>query len=250
MTKLVFLGTATNVPDATHENTHMVLVGEDRMVLIDGPANPYSRLMHAKLDVNRLTDIIVTHFHPDHAAGIPLMLMAYGLSGRTAPMRLIANHHCMENLQYFLEAFSWKMWHDFPVELVTIPEEEMATLVEVPEFTVYSSPVKHFVPAIGLRVEFPRTGKVLAYSGDTAPTPSLFGLAKGADVLIHEAAGASSGHSSAAQAGELATKAAVKQLYLIHYPVGDFDYQTLVEEAGRKFDGPVIMVEDFDVLEF
>ena len=43
MPKLVFLGTATNIPDETHENSHFAIVGKDRMVLIDGPGNPYSR---------------------------------------------------------------------------------------------------------------------------------------------------------------------------------------------------------------
>ncbi|MCB2180169.1 MBL fold metallo-hydrolase [bacterium] len=250
MTKLVILGTSTNCPDADHENTHMVLVGESRMVLIDGPANPYTRLMHAELDVNRLTDIIVTHFHPDHAAGIPLLLMAFGLSGRTEPMRIFANQHCMENLHHLLEAFSWDRWHDFPVELITIPEEEMVVLIDAPEFRIFSSPVKHFIPAVGMRVEFPQTGKVLAYSGDTAPTPPLVGLAENADVLIHEAAGASIGHSSAKQAGELAAQCNVQALYLIHYPVGDFDYHSLVQEAATEYDGLIVIAEDFDVLEF
>jgi len=250
MTKLVILGTSTNVPDATHENTHMVLVGEKRMVLIDGPANPYTRLMHANLDVNRLTDVIVTHFHPDHAAGIPLMMMAYGLSGRKEPLRIFANGHCMNCLVNFLEAFSWKEWHDFPVELVTIPEEELVPLIDSPEFCIYSSPVNHFIPAVGLRVEFPQSGKVLAYSGDTAPTSSLIGLAQDADVLLHEAAGASVGHSSAEQAGVLAAKTEVGQLNLIHYPVGDFDYQVLVREAKKAYSGPVVMAEDFDELTF
>lgn len=250
MTKLVILGSSTNIPDATHENTHMVLVGENRMVLIDGPANPYTRLMHANLDVDQLTDIIVTHFHPDHAAGIPLMLMAYGLSGRTDPMRIYANQHCMENLHHLLEAFSWDRWHDFPVELVIVPEEEMVVLIDDPEFKIFSSPVRHFIPALGVRVEFPKTGKVLAYSGDTAPTSTLVRLSQNADVLIHEAAGASIGHSSAEQAGVLAAECNVKELYLIHYPVGDFDYQTLVQEARKAFDGRISMAEDFDELDF
>jgi ribonuclease Z len=228
----------------------MVLAGEDRMVLIDGPANPYTRLMHANLDVNRLTDIIVTHFHPDHAAGIPLMLMAYGLSGRKDLMRIYANEHCMDFLLQFLNAFSWEMWHDFPVELITIPDEEMVLLIDSPEFKIFSSPVKHFVPAIGLRVEFPQSGKVFAYSGDTAPTPSLNALAQNADLLIHEAAGASVGHSSAEQAGVLAAQAKVDKLYLIHYPVGEFNYQSLVPEAGKFFDGPIAMAEDFDEFYF
>jgi hypothetical protein len=43
MPKLVILGSSTNIPDQHHENTHMVLVGDDHMVLIDGPGNPFVR---------------------------------------------------------------------------------------------------------------------------------------------------------------------------------------------------------------
>lgn len=250
MPKLTFLGTATNIPDANHENTHMVLEDKSSVVLIDGPANPYSRMLQAKIDVEKLSDIILTHFHPDHVAGIPLLLMAIGLSGRKKPLNIFANKHCMDNMVSLLEAYEWKMWHFFDVEFHLLPEENGHKLLSNGGFTIYSSPVKHFIPAVGLRIEFENNGKVFAYSGDTAPTESLFWLAKNADVLIHEAGGESPGHSSARQAGELAAEANVKELYLVHYPVGDFDYQQLVEEAKEVFDGEVFAAEDFDVLEF
>jgi ribonuclease Z len=110
--------------------------------------------------------------------------------------------------------------------------------------------VNHYIPAIGLRIEFKGSGKVFAYSGDTAPVASLLTLAKEADILVHEAAGAAPGHSSARQAGELARDAKVKALQLVHYPVGGFPYHTLIDEAKDAYNGPVVMAEDFDEFEF
>jgi metal-dependent hydrolase (beta-lactamase superfamily II) len=33
------------------------------------------RLSKAGVDFNRLTDLILTHFHPDHVSGVPMLLM-------------------------------------------------------------------------------------------------------------------------------------------------------------------------------
>ena len=250
MSKLIFLGTATNIPDISHENTHMVIAGENRMILIDGPANPYSRIQQAGLDVDLLTDVIMTHFHPDHVGGIPLLLMALGLSGRKADLNIYANQHCLSRMKDLLQAFDWEKWHYFYVNFHLIPEEAKHLLLEDDEFKVFSSPVQHFIPAIGLRIELQASNKVIAYTGDTAPVDSLFALSEDADVLIHEAAGASEGHSSAKQAGELAAKTNVKSLYFVHYPVGETDYSVLKDEAAAVFQGRVEIAEDFDVIEF
>jgi len=49
---------------------------------------------------------------------------------------------------------------------------------------------------------------------------------------------------------QIATKSGSASLYLIHYPTGDFDSQSLVSEAKTTFQGPVALAEDFMVLEF
>jgi ribonuclease BN (tRNA processing enzyme) len=74
-------------------------------------------------------------------------------------------------------------------------------------------------------------------------------LAGGADILIHEAGGASFGHSSAEQAGEIATQAEVGKLYLIHYPTGRFASGNLKEEARKTYLGDVIVATDFMIIE-
>ncbi len=70
-------------------------------------------------------------------------------------------------------------------------------------------------------------------------------LASGAEILIHEATGRSPGHTSAAQAGEIAARAEVGQLLLIHYPVHPAVNPDLVHQAGESFQGPVSLAEDF-----
>ncbi len=245
MLKVVILGTATNIPDAIHENTHMALVSDDRLVLIDGPGNPYSGLLKAELNPNKVTDILLTHFHPDHVSGIPLLLMAMGLSGRKTPLTIYANQHCSERMLRMLEDYGWEKWHDFPVEFQLLPEDEAHVAMDSDEYRLLTTPVKHFIPAVGLRIEPIAEGRVLVYSGDTAPLPSLDRLAKGCEILIHEAAGASEGHSSARQAGAAATRAGAKRLILVHYPVGDADLSELAREAEKAFSGQITIAEDF-----
>jgi ribonuclease Z len=89
---------------------------------------------------------------------------------------------------------------------------------------------------------------IVSYSTDTGPCETVVRLAQGANVLIHEAAGAAEGHSSAAEAGEEAAKAEVETLVLIHYPP-EADAETLAKEAGEVFEGDILLAEDLMILE-
>jgi ribonuclease Z len=115
---------------------------------------------------------------------------------------------------------------------------------------IFASPVRHVIPTIGLRLEFLESAKVLAYSCDTEPCPEVVRLAEGADILIHEATGETVGHSSARQAGVIASQAEVETVYLVHYPTLGVSKKKLLEDAGDRFSGDVIVAEDFDRLTF
>lgn len=250
MPKLTILGTSYSVPDEYHENTHMILVGEERQVLIDCVSNPIVRLKKAGLQHDDLTDIIMTHFHPDHVSGVPLLLMGMGLLERKNALDVYGLDHVVGVMENMLDEYQWEMWHHFTVAFHRLPEENLHLMMETEEFRIYTSPVVHYVPTIGLRIEFKQSGKVLAYSCDTAPNPNVIALAKDADVLIHEAAGASVGHSSPEQAGETATAANAKELYLIHYPTGKFLDPAMADKAATTFDGPITVAEDLMTLDF
>ncbi len=251
MSKLIILGASNAIPTLESENSHMVLVGANRMVLVDCGSNPILRLEKAGLDFNNLTDVIVTHFHPDHVSGLPLLLLDMWLMGRKRSLNIYGLHHTLDRVEDLMGFYGWADWpRFFPVCFNRLPLDEMEPFLECPDFNITGSPVHHLIPTIGLRVDFKDSGQALAYSSDTEPCEQVVHLAAGVDVLIHEAAGASLGHSSAAQAGEIAARAEAAALYLIHYPTGRFAGDDLVSEAKSQFQGRIALAKDFMTLDF
>jgi ribonuclease Z len=251
MPKVVILGSSNAIPDENHENSHMALVGDERLVLIDCVNNPIVRLRKAGLEVEDITDLILTHFHPDHVSGVPLLLMDLWLMGRKKELRIYGLDFTLDRFETMMDLYGWDAWPNFfPVKLHRLIEQDKALVQEHDQWRIYSSPVKHIIPNIGLRIEFPDSGKVFAYSGDTEPCQEVVELAQKAHILIHEATGASMGHSDASQAGQIATKAGASNLYLIHYPNGRFKDNDLVSRAAQEFSGPVQLAEDFMQFEF
>lgn len=251
MPKLILLGTSNAIPDENHENTHMVLTGGSRTVLVDCVNSPILRLRKAGMDCNDLTDLILTHFHPDHVAGVPQLLMNLWLLGRRQPLDVHGLDHTLDRLERMMDDYGWRAWPDFfRVTFHRLPAQEMTVVLDCDEMRICSSPVRHMIPCIGLRFEFKKKNKALAYSCDTEPCDEVVRLAAGADILLHEATGALLGHSSAGQAAGVARRAEVGALYLIHYPTGRFAAGDPLAEAAEQFNGPVTLAEDFMMLEF
>lgn len=94
-----------------------------------------------------------------------------------------------------------------------------------------------------------RPGRVVVVSGDTAPCEALVAAAAGADLLIHEATflageaalAAASGHSTAGQAADLAARAGVRALALVHTSQR-YDPRDVLAEARAAF--PAAMLPD------
>jgi ribonuclease Z len=249
--KLIVLGSSAAVPDRSHLNSHLAIIDRDRTILIDCSGTQLLRLQEAGIAVESVTDIILTHFHPDHVGGMPLLLMNMWLLGRRELLSIHALDHCIDRLVKMMELYSWQFLPGlFPVSLGRVQEREQEEVLIRDGLRITSSPVRHVMPNLGLRIEHLQHGQVITYSSDTEPCDAVVRLAQGAHTLIHEATGEMVGHSSARQAGEIARRAGVSELVLIHYPVHEGDTPALLQEAGEAFNGPVRLAQDFMEIEF
>lgn len=242
MAKVHFLGTASAVSNRNQENTHLVVEMGNRLVLVDCGGNPVARMQQAGIDPLSISDLIVTHFHPDHVSGFSLLLMDLWLMGRENVLNIYGLADVLKRAEQMMELFDWRTWGGFyPVNFHPLPSSEKVLLFETEDISVVASQTCHMVPSIGIR--FQCADGAICYSSDTGPCEALVRLAEGVDVLIHEASGRSHGHSSPAQAGEIAQKANAKTLVLIHYPP-DIDYKRSIAEARKNFAGEVMIAED------
>jgi len=233
-----------------HENTHMALRYSKGVVLVDSAASPKVRLDQASLSIHDITDLILTHFHPDHVSGVPLLLMSMWLMGRGESLRIHGLQHCLDRVEQMMDLYHWQGWpRFFPVAFRWLPEREGTLVLEDEDVRILATPVRHLVPTIGLRFDGLSSGRSVVYSCDTEPCASLVRLADGADILLHEASGAAAGHSSASQAGAVARDAGVQKLLLIHFPLDRNGKEALLEQARETFPGEVALAQDFMTIE-
>lgn len=249
-TYVVPLGVAAARPDAHHANSYLAVVHRDRYWLVDCADGPISRLMRVGLDPLDIEGIIVTHFHPDHVYGLPVLLLGIYLMGRggeLAPDKSIpiyARAEVLDHVKAFVALFNDQDWIEtLPLTYHTIEPEVGALVADHEDITITAAPTRHSLPSAAVRFAIQGTERAFVYSSDTAPSPELEALAQNATLLFHEATGDERGHTSADEAGALAARAGVKRLVLIHYEE-KYAGERLAE-ARKSFPGLVEMAREF-----
>jgi ribonuclease Z len=251
-----FLGTSGAIPSPARDNTALAFYTAEDVVLVDCSGSPYQKILKAGLDPMRVSSLIVTHRHVDHLYGLPSLTHNMGLAGRRTTLHVFALPETMPLLRGFMELFPLEEKMPYRIALHEIPPVEGHEVLQAGGFRIRSAPVVHGAPNIALRVEYesPQERGVVVYSSDTSPCPSLIALARGADILIHEAtflhheAGRAKedGHTTGHQAGEVAAQAGVKRLILCHFVASLHDQLDEVRREARQcFTGVVDVSEEF-----
>jgi ribonuclease BN (tRNA processing enzyme) len=230
---LTILGGGGWFPAHERQTACALLRDGDNAIMIDAGTGVGRAIERPELleGVQRL-DILLTHFHLDHIAGLAY-LPAVGLCPQTTiwgPGALLYG----APTQAILAPVSHEPFHPVPLEDQEIivrdlpPGELELGGVRV---ALRAQP-RHSAPSLGFRFD-----DTLAWITDTAYDPDSAPFAAGCAMLAHEAWFTTAAprnveiHSAAAQAARVATEAGIEQLLLIHLPPFEQSVQPIVDEA-------------------
>lgn len=247
--ELVTVGTGTVAPSAERTAAcHWVGRGDLRLLLDCGPGSLH-RLARAGLPWPSVTHVILSHFHPDHYAEVPMLVYALKYTtvpARQAPLVVLGPAGVGRLMRALAEAFGpWLLEPGFPLAIREVPEREAIVLDGA--VTLETCRVPHTAESVAIGLTAPE-GR-LVYTGDTGPSPELAAWAAGCDLLLAECSLPESMaidlHLTPERAGELARAAGAKRLVLTHFypPVENSDP---ARTAGTRYPGPVTAAHDGD----
>lgn len=248
MTRLLIFGSGTALPDADRSNSGYCWEGPEGLLLLDCGGVPYQNLLRSGLDPLQTRAIFLSHSHPDHIAGLPLFLFHLWLARYQGQLLVLGNQHTIDLARSYTQALGAEE-HLIQPEWRILPDDGGS--VELPFDTgglVRTAPVIHSRPTLAIRLEDRASGRALVYGADADYSERLVELARGAHILLHECSVSQpfKNHSTPEQAAEVALKAGVQRLVIIHYsPAYTAPEAEIIERIRRAgFAGEVAIGRD------
>jgi ribonuclease BN (tRNA processing enzyme) len=192
--RLILLGTKGGpTPGRFRAPASNLLIVDDEPYVIDAPDGVASRLVQAGIDLARLRNIFITHNHSDHQAGLgALLILAWGSGLQTpvdiygpAPLERLVAAHLAANA-YDIEVRMAEEGRPPLAPLIHTHEVRPGPVIANEKVRVRCVRADHY-HVVDYAWRFDTPDRSFVFSGDTRPSEALIELARGADVLVHEA---------------------------------------------------------------
>jgi ribonuclease BN (tRNA processing enzyme) len=234
--RLTVLGGCGGWPAAGQACSGFLVEHDGFSLLVDCGYATMPRLLE-HIDAHELDAVFVSHGHPDHCADLNPLLRARALGDHAAaPLPVYTVPSALDAVLAL----------DRPgmlADAYLLKEFAPGSALHIGPFAGQTRLLPHWLPNAGLRLT--ADGLVIAYTGDTGPSPDIAELAREADLLIADATFAgqvpedSQGYlSSAHDAANQATAAGARRLLLTHLLPGT-DQAAAKIAAADQFAGPI-----------
>ena len=276
-TRVILLGTkgGPRVGEAGRSNPSTLILINNVPYVVDCGYGTTRRLIEAGVPLDHLRYVFITHHHSDHNLELGALFYSAWVTGR--PVRVDA--YGPVGLRKMAADFFRYQKFDIDVRIVDEGRPDPRKLLTPHEFDrpglvmqnkdvrVTSCRVRHPPITQSYAYRFDARDRSIVVSGDTAYSPELAELAKGADVLVHEVMHLPGierlisrlpnakrlrehllvAHTLPEDVGRLAARAGVKTLVLTHFVPGDdptITDEQWSEGVRKHFKGRIIVGKD------
>ena len=242
---VVFLGTGS--PEAGSDDMPAVaVVLGGAVVLLDAGEGVQHKLVKMGVGLGRVRYVLVTHLHGDHVLGLVPLIQTRALAGGDPQQLLVVGPPGIA--RYLRESFDSLLFDSGGS--VEVREVRSWDTVELHgRVRATAVPLEHSVETYGYRLNFGGE-EDLCYITDTRPLPPE--LLRGCSVLIHDSTfswidlgrAIEFKHSTALEAGRLASAAGSKLLLLYHIS-SRYSSRSFLEAEAKRFFGQAYATEKY-----
>lgn len=225
MAKVTIIGSASGMPVANRAHASFVLEMERGSYLFDVGEGCTSSVLRCGVDHERIFVAFITHMHPDHCIGLPMLLQMMHLSRRELPFTVYLPMEALAATKEYLNAL-YIFPEKLPFELQLEPirpnpiyrdDELVVSAYQNRHLEGYGELVAAHHPKSHLEcysLVIMAGGRRLVYSGDVSGTADLDDLLSQPDLFITECM-----HLNPEELMILLAEKQVRKTILTHLPV-------------------------------
>lgn len=160
MLHFTFLGTCSGVPTLTRNISGLAIRNSKNKdwILVDAGEGTQQRIQQAKLSLQSLVAICITHVHGDHCYGLVGLLASAGMNARTAALTIIAP----KEIQQWIEVTAQltELHLPYPLNFIDVNKAtQIQSLTD--ELSIQAHPLSHRVPSFAFSIIVQYTQKKL-----------------------------------------------------------------------------------------
>lgn len=182
--RAVLLGFGGWISNPAFGHTSILITNTDgsEYFLLDAGEGVYRDMCECGYcSITKLKAVILTHHHGDHILGLPTLVQYAKIA--KSKIRIVGLEVTLRHALEMLVTTGISNY-DMYVEFVPI---ESGSKISLSKFSIAFEESSHTVPSVAVRIEDVENGKCLTYSSDTSFSENVVKLARGCEVLIHEA---------------------------------------------------------------
>ena len=176
----------------------IAVITPEHLFLFDVGAGSPVRIAQARLPLDRINGVFLTHYHSDHIAALPDVNLASWVQGRPTPLKVYGPKGVASVVDGFNTAYQldrgYRTAHHGAdllapdrgfMQANTIATDGVIWQDDVLSITSFKVEHPPIDPAVGYRVDY--RGRSVVISGDTNAADALFEAAENTDILLHDA---------------------------------------------------------------
>ncbi|MBU2639095.1 MAG: ribonuclease Z [Nanoarchaeota archaeon] len=224
--KITFLGTSSMIPTKTRNHSAIFLQYQNEGILIDCGEGTQRQFRLAGISPNKVTKLLITHWHGDHILGIPGLIQNLGVNDYKKTLQIYGPKGTKKYLKNILSGVVFEERAKYEVK-----EVSKGIFYKDKNFSLESVPLDHIAPTLAYsfkendrlkinldylkkfnlkqhpllgklqqgkdiiyndkkitvkKATIPIKGKKITFISDTAPCKNALIIAKDSDLLISE----------------------------------------------------------------